>query len=353
MARTRLGSIERGIAALLCAGYFYAAPALAQTASQDEKNKDQWRVEWAEYVGQEYVKILAEACPPAATGDKAAFDSCREKLFGDKFLHENMRDYVLWGGGKAGAPVEQLNLTQFDRSIYRGLYLSLFMFTGESWTEVLPEQNRLLVHVVTRFRNTLKPGEYPYPFWHAAEKWGAYQTVNNLAITIDLKDAKILAFQRTDGGKDAQNIAFTPAGPPRAFNKDEWMWQDENGQLQPKVTLYDGLYHPDNPHLSSLEKTYFDFALEMRNNTCMVCHVPNNPEKMRHLVLLQTPAHAAGEIGRIIRAVKADAMPGKSWAGPKGIKDPKAKEKFLAYAEAFKTQVDAAAAWEVEHSVVK
>ena len=85
----------------------------------------------------------------------------------------------------------------------------------------------------------------------------------------------------------------------------------------------------------------------------MICHVPSNPERMSNLVLLQTPAHAAGEINRLIRAVEAEAMPVKSWAGPKGIKDPKAKEKFLTHAKAFKAEVDAAAEWEVANSATQ
>lgn len=48
----------------------------------------------------------------------------------------------------------------------------------------------------------------------------------------------------------------------------------------------------------------------MRNNACFACHVPNNPEKMQYLVLLQTPVDAAGEIDRVIRSVKTGA---KTW----------------------------------------
>src|SRR5262249_12820929 len=144
-------------------------------------------------------------------------------------------------------------------------------------------------------------------------------------------------------------LQYTMAPPPRRFTKDEWMWRDEHGAMQPSVTLFKGLYSPNNPHLAALEQTYVDFALEMRNNTCGVCHVPNNPEKMKQLVLLQTPAHAAGEIDRVIRAVEADAMPAESWAGPKGIRDAAMKTKFLAVAYAFKDQVDAAKRWEEDN----
>src|SRR5262249_52325699 len=145
-------------------------------------------------------------------------------------------------------------------------------------------------------------------------------------------------------------LQYTMAPPPRRFTKDEWMWRDEHGAMQPSVTLFKGLYSPDNPHLAGLEHTYVDFALEMRNNTCGVCHVPNNPEKMKPLVLLQTPAHAAGEIDRVIRAVEADAMPAESWAGPKGIHNAATKAKFLAVAYAFKEEVDAAKRWEEDNT---
>jgi hypothetical protein len=61
--------------------------------------------------------------------------------------------------------------------------------------------------------------------------------------------------------------------------------------------------------LKRLDETYRSMALELRNGECLSCHVPNNPDKVKRLVLLQTPAHAASEIGRLIESVRKDKMP--------------------------------------------
>ena len=312
---------------------------------------EKWRIEWAEHIANTVVGELAASCPLADPGDQAAFERCRDAAFHSKFLADNMRDFILWGGRKDDKlRLEEANLTQFNGDIFRGLYLPLFMFTGEWTSRVDAGDDHYIFRAEARFRNTLQAGQYPYPFWHSDEKWENYEKANELVFTVDLQTAKIIGLQRSTLGQDDPAIDaklhYAMTAPPRRFTKDEWMWRDGNGQMQPSVTLFKGLYSSDNPHLAGLEQTYVDFALQMRNNTCSVCHVPNNPEKMKHLVLLQTPAHAAGEIDRVIRAVEADAMPAESWAGPKGIRNAEMKAKFLAVAYAFKGEVDAARQWE-------
>ena len=232
-------------------------------------------------------------------------------------------------------------------------YLPLFMFSGKVTTEYKPDLNRMLVRAETRYRSKLKPGQYAYPFWHEASKWDAYEKANELVFTVDLWRLKVVAVQRSPHGAANANWVIPVAGPPRKFNKDEWEWRDENGNLQPEVTLFHGIYDQNNPHLKLLDVTYRDFAIQLRDQTCFVCHVPNNPETMQHLVLLQTPAHAAGEIDRVIRVVKEDAMPVKSWAGPQAIQNALAKEKFLTAAEEFQAVVHSARAWEREHGSLK
>ncbi len=329
------------------------APVGGALAANPVVKAEPWEVEWSEYVGGEMIREAAAACPLVETPTSADFDSCRAALFKSKYLQENFRDFILWGGGTPGTAVEHLSLTQFGSQVWQGLYMSLFMYTGNYKTEHLEDQNRILVRAEAVFRDEMKPGEYPYPFWHEASKWDAYLKATEMVFTMDIKDARVISIQRSPHGVRNEKIHLAKAPPPRKFKKDEWMWRDDKGVLQPKVTLFDGLYDSNNPHLGAMEATYKDFALELRDNTCMVCHVPNNPEKMRHLVLLQTPAHAAGEIDRIIRIVKGNAMPQKSWAGPKGFKDPATQARFLSFAEAFKAQVDAAAGWEAQHAVVK
>jgi hypothetical protein len=87
------------------------------------------------------------------------------------------------------------------------------------------------------------------------------------------------------------------------------MWMDREGRIQPRVTLFDGLFDPDNPYLAKLDFTYRTLALRMRDAQCENCHLPHNPMPMRRLVLMHTPAHAAGEIARLMKAVREDRMP--------------------------------------------
>jgi cytochrome c556 len=336
-------------------GVALAAPLVA-LAPASASAADQWRIEWAEHIAATVVGELNAACPPSGPGDQAAFEKCRDVVFRDAVLADNMRDFILWGGRKDDSVrLEDAKLTQFNSDIFRGMYLPLFMFTGQWTGRVDGADNRYVFRAEARFRNALEAGQYPYPFWHTADKWDHYLKANEVVFTVDLQTDKIIALQRSMLGQanpalDARiQYAITP--PPQPFTKDEWMWRDEAGQTQPSVALFRGMYSDGNPYLAALDRAYVDFALEMRNNTCFVCHVPNNPEKMRQLVLLQTPAHAAGEIDRIIRGVEAGAMPAESWAGPKGIRNPEMKAKFLATARAFKAEVDAARQWEEDQRV--
>jgi hypothetical protein len=83
----------------------------------------------------------------------------------------------------------------------------------------------------------------------------------------------------------------------------------------------------------------------MRNGTCNSCHVPDNPEKMKRLVLLQTPAHAAGEIKRVMAAVRENRMPLDDIGIEKEL-DPETKASLLKFGAAFESTVNAAYAWE-------
>lgn len=52
-----------------------------------------------------------------------------------------------------------------------------------------------------------------------------------------------------------------------------------------------------------------DLAGALSRGTCNECHSPENPQRTKRLVLMQTPVHAAGEIKRIMRTVREDKMP--------------------------------------------
>jgi hypothetical protein len=72
------------------------------------------------------------------------------------------------------------------------------------------------------------------------------------------------------------------------------MWVDGNGEPHPKPALFTGLFRTDNPYLEQLQTTYKDLALAMRQGTCNACHVPDNPEKMKRLVLFQNAGARSG-----------------------------------------------------------
>ena len=125
----------------------------------------------------------------------------------------------------------------------------------------------------------------------------------------------------------------------------KWMWTDAEGHTQPQVTLFDGLFRADNPHIKQLDAAYRTLALRMRDAQCDSCHVPNNPHGMKRIVLLQTPAHAAGEIQRLMKAVREDRMP----LDDTGIEQPlddKLKAALLQSGGAFESLLEAAKQWE-------
>jgi hypothetical protein len=83
----------------------------------------------------------------------------------------------------------------------------------------------------------------------------------------------------------------------------------------------------------------------MRRGLCGDCHVPNNPSGMRRLVLLQTPAHAASEIKRLMKSVRDNEMPIDDTLLYHEI-DPDTRAALLDYGGVFEDLVDAARAWE-------
>jgi hypothetical protein len=126
------------------------------------------------------------------------------------------------------------------------------------------------------------------------------------------------------------------------------MWMDKEGRIQPRVTLFDGLFRQDNPYLAELDSTYRTLALRMRDGQCDNCHVPNNPMPMRRLVLMHTPAHAAGEIARLMKAVREDKMPLDDTGAEQPL-EPALKRALLESGAAFEETVKAAKDWEAAH----
>jgi hypothetical protein len=290
---------------------------------------------------------LQQICPPASPSDQAAFDRCRSSLFGDSALRRGLAPRLLWGrrNQDAGAALKNTNLTQFAPDVIAGLYLSLFMYSGEYSTEYVERERLYLIRLRAGFRNLLPPGQFPYPFWHEEAKWGVYQAANSVLLWVNPKTAKIVIGQFTERGSDSPVVSTQPIWPRFDGN---WMWMDKEGRIQPHVTLFDGLFRQNNPYLQKLDFTYRTLALRMRDAQCDNCHVPNNPWKMRRLVLMHTPAHAAGEISRLMTAVREDRMPLDD-SGIEQPLEPAFKRALLESGGAFEELVKAAKAWEAAH----
>ena len=192
---------------------------------------------------------LQQVCPPASPSDQAAFDRCRRSLFGNSALRRSLAPRLLWGrrNQDAGAALEDTNLTQFAPDVIAGLYLSLFMYSGEYSTEYVERERLYLIRLRAGFRNLLPPGQFPYPFWHLEAKWGVYQAANSVLLWVNPKTAKIVIGQFTERGSNSPVVSTQPIWPK--FD-GKWMWMDKEGRIQPRVTLFDGLFRQDNPYLA-------------------------------------------------------------------------------------------------------
>jgi hypothetical protein len=298
-----------------------------------------------ETLAEELAGELSRLCPPAQPGDQAAFDRCRQSLFQDSLLKRSLVPYALWGRPHNDPDVrlKDTTLTQFAPDVLAGLYLPLFMFNGRHTVEYDARESLFLVRLEAAFRNRLAPGQFPYPFWHDDAKWRTYQGANSILLWIDPKTARIRIAQFSDRGTTPPIVAARPVRQPQFDGK--WVWTDSEGRSQPQVTLFDGLFRADNPNLSKLDAAYRSLALKMRDAQCDSCHVPNNPDDMKRIVLLQTPAHAAGEIQRLMKAVREDRMP-RDETGIEQPLDTKLKSALLESGGAFEALVQAAKEWE-------
>ncbi len=288
------------------------------------------------------VAVLKESCPLTKPDDREAFAKCQTALFADEEFGRLFAARVTWGGAREGVPVWQSPNTRFDSTLFRSLYLPLFMFDGQYTLSHEGPTSWTLLKLHVAFRNGLDAAEFPYPFWHDAKKWDAYQTANELVLRIDPVTAKVWNLQRNTNPAIA-TIFVNPVASP-AFD-GKWTWSDQEKKFQPSVTLYQGMFGSANPYAVAMSESYKDFALSLRDKSCTSCHNPANPQHMKPLVLLQTPAHAAGEIKSLIAAVEDNKMPLSEW----GLTDPLAddeKQNFLAKAKAFQQAAERAFAWE-------
>jgi hypothetical protein len=299
-------------------------------------------------IQQTVEKFTAEwkqRCPIADPSSQSAFDQCRQGLFNDSLIKQSLaQPTVLWGRQKDPAlALKETSLTQLAPDILTGLYMSLFMFDGQYKISYNEREKMYLAVLSVGFRNRLQPGQFPYPFWHDANKWDMYENARVMLLWIDPKTTKIRFAQFSNQGDPVTGHTVEKAAPP-AFD-GKWLWTDAQGKTQPAVTLFDGIYRADNPYKQKLDQSYRDLAISLRESQCLSCHVPNNPDKMKKLVLLQSPAHASAEIHRVLQSVRDKKMPLDEQGIEKTL-DPAMEKTLLEKGGAFEKFVDAAVEWE-------
>ena len=282
-------------------------------------------------------------CPLAEADDAAAFDSCRAAMEDPGVLRAALPEVLLWGRDSAGARtgLERASYTQLAPELWARLYAPLFMFNGNHRVEWVAAENHFVIRLEAAFRNRLAPGQFPYPLWHDAEAWSAYQNTNGLLLWVQPQTGRIHVAQFTDGAATPPLQAVQPVA--RRFD-GQWLWTDGGGRMQPAVTLVEGQFVADNPYRPALDRHYRDLALQLRESRCSGCHVPSNPGQSQRLVLLSSPAHAAGEIDRVLRvlrepvpaAVPAHALPAAD------------RQWLLQSAETFRDTVRSARQWEAD-----
>lgn len=289
----------------------------------------------------ELAASLAKACPMAATNDVAAHDACRQAI--GKGAESSMRDYHFLFGGQQPSRhwLKDKKTSVFRGDLFQQLYMSLYMYTGVYRVETAVD-GLTVIGVQAYFRNGLPPGQYPYPFWHSNEKWKAYEQSNELRFRVD-KTGKVVFAYRADVGSNDNRGPYAHVERPSFLG--EWMWRDDSGSAQPRVTLFSGFYSDDNPAMPALEDSYRKMAISLRNADCTVCHQPEGHSRMNKLTLLQTPLHAATSIEAILYEVRAGKMPVDDYDDPKAL-SPVIKKALLDNGEAFKKVLDTADEWE-------
>jgi len=276
-------------------------------------------------------------CPLTDADDAAAFASCREALADGGVLRSALPERVLWGRDSDGG-LARSAMTQLAPDVWARLYAPLFMFNGNHEVTWVPAENQFVIRLEAAFRNRLAPGQFPEPFWHDAAQWSAYENTNGVLLWVQPQTGRIHVAQFTDHA--ATPLLQPVASVTRTFD-GRWLWMDRSGRTQPAVTVFDGQYRTDNPFRPALDRQYRDLALQLRESNCSGCHVPSNPAGAQRLVLLSTPAHAAGEIDRVIRVARGEGPATHALSADD-------RQWLLQSAQAFRDTVRAARGWELQ-----
>jgi hypothetical protein len=292
-------------------------------------------------LARQVAEALVSACPMAAPSDEAARLDCSAKLSEDKFLGGVMREPFLWGGQKAGTSFhpEESNMNRFNVYVWRRMYLSLIMFTGEMTIEQTAD-GLTVVHLPSQFRNELEPGSYPYPFWHSQKKWDSYQLAREVILVIQ-NGQWIGAMRAADQDASRPRVSHTWSG--------QWHWQQGESEM-PYVSLYKYLLSPTNPNGERLDAAYRALSNGLRAQACFLCHSPDNHANVAQLEFFNYPNQALYSRNSIITQLQANAMPpaANDLGLPHGIADEGERQELVALAQEFKAAGDAALTFEGE-----
>ena len=293
-----------------------------------------------EAMAAKLAQYLQTSCPAAKYEDEAAFKTCQATYRITSPLPFGLA--VASGGDQPKLRIAKKSLTHLQGWVFQFLYMPLSTFTGRWSVDQDPREKVYIIQVEAYFRNALPSGDYPYPFWHSADKWSAYETANQLRFFLT-DPGRIFLVTRSSSGSEATRGAYAHVTPP-AFD-GKWQWVDATGKLQPQASLFANRYSPANPYLPHLDAAYRKFALAVRDGTCLSCHTPVNKAEVDRLVLLQTPLHAAGEINDVLKQVRNGDMPQDDLGLKKDI-DPKLRETLVQSGVVFQTALRQADQWE-------
>ncbi len=336
------GALARSVAfavALLAFGAFAACDRHSSPASPPTATPADRAASLEDRVAHE----LLDASPPADPADARARDVAGERLSQLRDLLDAAGERILWGGfdPRRGYEPPANPLTQFVPFVWAKMYLSTFMFAGPY--EVRQEGRFTVLEIAARFRDGLDSGDYPYPFWHSAQKWQSYVDTRSLIFVFD-RDRLLATYRRP--AADSGRVAT------RAWDS-RWRWTDAQGHEGPRVALFTYVLSADNPWLADLERTYRSLESGFRSNNCVSCHAPDNPAKSNPLLLLDYPNQALVARHALVETLRGDKMPPPDPAAGRGagLGDEAVRTQLLALAEAFEHEADAALAYERSRSM--
>jgi hypothetical protein len=281
---------------------------------------------------------LAAACPTGDDpADEMARNDCAGRLTELAALRDTMREPFIWGGQQPGVGYRlDTSTNKFNARVWRRMYLSTFMFGADYQIEQIADTT--VLHVPVTFRGAMPAGAYPYPFWHSAKKWDAY----NYSTTVHfiIQNGTVIGALR---GVEQDTTR------PKTVHTWDGLWQWEQGGVQmPYVSLYEYLFSKGNPHVAQLDDAYRALESRMRQNNCQACHAPDNQGNSAQLEFFVYPNQALTGRHDIVKQVARNEMPPKdnTLKLPAGIADQAERDVLLKLARDFETAGDTALAWE-------